>query len=281
MVRRTAALVIALASIPVVVQAQNVMFTISVSSADVYKGPSTGTPVIGHVARGTRLPVARHLGSWLKVEWPNAPDGFAYIHITSGRLGDGTAAANPAATPPPPARVAQTTGSQRPVAPPRERVVIQGQQNGTSLSHVIGMGGVFESPAGMGATARAWRDDRLGVQIAFTREATTSNATRVTALQFEPAVVYGLADFVRDYFWLRPYVGAGLSLRHQTLRATTPAAAELGSDTGVGVRVFGGSEFTFAGAPRFALSVEVGYRRFADFAPRRVTASIGGHWYIK
>ena len=49
---------------------------VNVPSADVYKGPSNVTPVVGHVSRGTAMPVLRNLGSWIKVSWPAAPDGI-------------------------------------------------------------------------------------------------------------------------------------------------------------------------------------------------------------
>ena len=62
-------------------------------------------------------------------------------------------------------------------------------------------------------------------------------------------------------------------------------AAEVASDTGVGFRAFGGGEVTFAGAPRFALSLEAGYRKvptpFPGFEADHVGVSISGHWYIK
>ena len=137
-----------------------------------------------------------------------------------------------------------------------------------------------------GATARAWRDNRLGLQIGFSRDAMTSSTAtgRVTSMQLEPAVVYGVFDHVSDYFWVHPYVGSGLSIRHQTLQDAAPGAAPA-SSSGVGFRVFGGSEVTFAGAPRFALSVDLGYRDlptpFPGFEPPRFSTFVSGHWYVK
>jgi hypothetical protein len=136
-----------------------------------------------------------------------------------------------------------------------------------------------------GATARAWRSNRVGVQVTLTRDAMTSDVAsgRVTSTQVEPAVVYALLDNVRDYFWVRPYVGSGLSFRHQTFK--DPAVVQSGSDNGVGYRLFGGSEFTFAGVTRFGLSVEAGYRHapepFPGFDAGPFSVSIAGHWYIK
>ena len=62
MIRRIAAVVLALILNPVFVHAQDNVFTVTVSSADVYKGPSNVTPVIGHASRGTALSVSRNLG---------------------------------------------------------------------------------------------------------------------------------------------------------------------------------------------------------------------------
>src|SRR5438477_7607725 len=49
------ALAVAFAMTPTWVSAQTSTFTISAPSADVYKAPSTGSPVIGYAPRGTAL----------------------------------------------------------------------------------------------------------------------------------------------------------------------------------------------------------------------------------
>ena len=74
MIRRALVLAFALVSAPAMLHAQDVVMTVSVASADVHKGPSTVTPVIGHVPRGTVMPVLRNLGSWVKIEWPDAAE---------------------------------------------------------------------------------------------------------------------------------------------------------------------------------------------------------------
>ena len=300
MVRRAAALAFVLTLSPAVLYAQDVMLTVSVPTADVYKGPSNVTPVIGHLSRGAAVPVLRNLGSWVRVPWPAAPDGVAYVHVTMGRLGppnaagsssNGSAQASSATAATAPA----SSPSSAPVAPvpqprpakPHERVAVGTQQNSTAISHVLGLGGVVESKGTVGATARTWFDNGLGIQVGVTRDSMTSNVTagRLTSTQIEPAVVYGITDFVSDYFWIRPYVGSGLSVHHQTLHQTAPVATDVGSSNGTGFHLFGGSEVTFAGAPRLALSVEFGYRRFTtpfpEFTGDRMSASLSGHWYIK
>jgi hypothetical protein len=165
-----------------------------------------------------------------------------------------------------------------------ERTVVRSQQDGTTISHILGVGGQLGTMGSFGATVRGWRADRLGLQVGITRESMSSDTAsgRVTSTQVEPALVYALFDNVRDYVWLRPYVGSGVSFRHQ--RLTDPALQPV-SDNGIGVRVFGGTELTFAGVTRFGLSVEVGYRRLPQPFPRfdgcRVSASVAGHWYIR
>lgn len=290
MIRRAMAIIIALTLNPVLLRAQDTVFTVSVPSADVYKGPSNVTPVIGHVSRGTVLPVSRNLGTWVKVPWPGAPDGVGYVHVTMGRVGPpkaeapstnmspraSTAPAPATTTIPPPTR----TSMAEHVAPRRQLYV-------TPASHIFGVGGLAGSVSSFGATARAWRNNRLGIQFGFTRDAMTSDvaAGRVTSMQFEPGVVYALFDRVSDYVWIRPYVGSVVSLRHQTLSVSAPVALESASDNGVGFRVFGGSELTFASVPRFGLSADLGYRRFParfpGFEANPLSVSIAGHWYIK
>jgi hypothetical protein len=305
---RAAAIILALALNPATLHAQDIVFSVSASSADVHKGPSIATPVIGHVSRGTNLPVSRNLGSWVKVQWPDGPDGFGYLHVTTGQLAAPNA--NGAASKPGPRSSSATSpslqgtsitpGSLAPVSassqipmqtakPPRsarERVVIR-QQGSTPIAHVVGIGGFFGSMNSFGATARAWRGNGLGLQIGFSRDTMTSSSAvgRVTSVQLEPAVVYGLFDHVSDYFWIHPYVGAGLSVHHQSLRDAAPSGTEPASSTGMGYRAFGGSEVTFAGAPRFALSVDAGYRHaptpFAGFEPSQFSLFVLGHWYVK
>jgi hypothetical protein len=298
MVRRMAAVVLAIALSPAPVRAQEAVLTVTVASADVHKGPSTVTPVIGHVSRGTVLPVSRNLGSWARIAWPDAAEKVAYVHVTMGRLGPSTGADAPAPNMSPrtssaPASTisapASATTTIPPAArrPPRERMAVRGELNGPPITHIFGVGGLVGSRSSFGATARAWRSDHFGIQFAFTRDAMTSDvaAGRVTSLRVEPGVVYGLFDHVSDYLWIRPYVGSVLSFRRQTLKASAPAAVEPASDNGMGFRVFGGSELTFAGAPRFGLSAELGYRRFPTpfpgFETDRLSASIAGHWYIR
>jgi len=296
MIRRAAAVVIALVLNAAPLHAQTSVFTVTVQSADVYKGPTTGSPVVGHASRGTDLTVSRNLGSWAEVVWPGAPGGIGYVHMTMGRLA-APAQKGPAASPSPSrtstptvpalAPAAATTSSQRTpvtsgdlVPPPSV------PQGGSRISHVVGVGGLVGSMSTFGASTRWWHDKHLGVQVGLTRDAMTSDtaAGRVTSMQVEPGVVYALFDRVPDYFWVRPYVGSAVSFRHQTWKDSAVPTEPL-TDNGVGYRVFGGGELTFASLTQLGVSAELGYRHlptpFAGFEPDRWGLSIAGHWYIK
>jgi hypothetical protein len=149
--------------------------------------------------------------------------------------------------------------------------------------HLVGFGGrVGGSNVGFGASARAWSHDRFGVQFDLTRVAMAGLAPteRVTSMQFEPGVLYTLADHVADYIWVRPYAGSGLTIGRRSLSSTIPGAAPVASESHVGVQAFGGTELTFASVPRFAVSVDVAYRwgtmEFAGIDLGRVGLSVAG-----
>jgi hypothetical protein len=290
MIRRAAAVVLALACNPALVSAQDTVFTVTAPSADVYKGPTTVTPIIGRAPRGTVLPVTRNLGSWAKIAWPDAPDGIGYVHLTMGRLagarGDAPAAPTLARSSDPAPETTTMTMAPPPQRLPRDQMAVSDQSTGEPISHMVGVGGRMGSTDSLGATARVWRNDRIGMQVSFMRDTMTSGAApgRVTAMQVEPAAVFALFDHVSDYVWIRPYVGSGLSFHHQTLKVSSPELAQA-SDNGFGFRLFGGSELTFATLQRFGLSVEFGYRRVPDpfpgFKPDEFSVSLAGHWYVK
>jgi hypothetical protein len=290
MIRRAAAVVLALALNPTLVRAQDTVLTVEVPSADVHKGPSTVTPVIGHVPRGTVIPISRNLGSWVKVAWPGAEDGSGFLHVTMGRIDPARADAPAANTPP---QVSTAPAATAPAIAPQTRTPVsdpstpRSQPNVAPVSHVFGVGALVGSTSSFGATARAWRNNHLGIQFGFTRDAITSDvsAGRVTSVQFEPGVVYALFDRANDYVWIRPYVGTVVSFRHETLAATGPVALGTASESGVGYRVFGGGEMTFGSMPRFGLSADLGYRRlpmpFTGFEAGPLSATIAVHWYMK
>jgi hypothetical protein len=266
---------------------------VQTASADVHNSPSVGSLVIGHAPAGAVLQVTRELGSWVKVSWPAAKDGVGYVHVSAGVLGSPASAAptRPAAvssaqsipSSPPPA----TTGSAPRVAVASTLAPLSPVYVSPS-THRFGLGGRVGGPTiGFGASARAWRQHRFGAQFEVSRYAMTSTDApgRATSIQFEPSLLVTLPDRVGDYLWVRPYLGAGANFRHQALKDTTLGATTSVSENKVGLQVFGGGELTFAGMPRFALSVDLGYHRsptsFVGVDFGGVGASVSGHWYLR
>src|SRR6478752_5061110 len=207
MTRRVAAVLVALTIFPAVLYAQDTALTVTVQSADVYKAPSTGAPVLGHAARGAVLPVVRNLGSWVQIAWDGSPDGIGYVHTTMGRVNAPTtnapatnAATTNAAGASAQPRARTTTASSSasssasvsasapgavPLATQRTTGVPPSGQQGTTISHIVGVGGMVGSMSSFGATARWWRDKHLGVQVGLTRDGMSSDtaAGRVTSMQ--------------------------------------------------------------------------------------------------
>jgi hypothetical protein len=290
MIRLAAAVGVALCVSQATLHAQAPVFTVQAASADVYKAPSTGSAVIGHAPRGTALPVTRELGSWVKVSWPRAEDGVGYVHVSMGSLGQSEAGRSVAA-----ARSSQPTseaGSSTAAAVRGPAATPQGARTPVvylqAPGHLVGFGGrAGGSNVGFGASARAWSRDRFGVQFDLTRVAMAGLAPteRVTSMQFEPGVLYTLADHVADYIWVRPYAGSGLTIGRRSLSSAIPGAVPVASQSHVGVQAFGGTELTFASVPRFAVSVDVAYRwgttEFAGIDLGRVGVSVAGRWYVK
>ncbi len=150
-------------------------------------------------------------------------------------------------------------------------------------SSVLGLG---SSVPGYGVSARAWSHNRLGVQFEVSR-GTLLSATapgRLTSLQFAPGVMYSFRDLVTSFVWVRPYVGGGFSLRHETLTSANPAASDLVADSH-GFQALGGTELTFSSVPRFALGVDFLYVQprtpFAGFDLGGPGVALSGHWYVR
>ncbi len=264
-------------------------FTVSVQSADVRKAPSTGSPLVGHAPRGAVLEVTRDIGAWVKVAWPEAPDGIGYVHLSMGKLSqratreERLAAAfaslpppEPVATPEPPqpaASIGASTSTRTIYVPPP--------------THVVGLGGQMSGTTpGFGFTSRMWSRRRVGVQLDLSRSTMTSTSPeRVRSTEFAPSVIYALADYVSDNVWLRPYFGGGAVFTRSKLSSGTPEVSASVSDSSLGFRGFGGAEVTIPNMPRFAISADVGYQwskqPFAGFDLGGLGFSISGHWYVK
>jgi opacity protein-like surface antigen len=271
--------------------AQNADFTVNVQSAAVRKAPSTGSPVVGQAPRGAILEVTRDIGSWVKVAWPEAPDGVGYVHESMGKLSERATreerlaaafadlpAADPVAAPAldeQPAVAVETSAATRTVYVPPP-------------THLVGLGGQLSGATpGFGFTSRVWSRSRIGVQLDLSRSTLTSAASpeRVRSTQFSPSVVYSLTDYVTDSIWLRPYVGGGGALTRSKFSTGTPEVSPSVSESSFGWRAFGGAEVTVPSVPRFAVSADLGYQwsqqPFAGFELGGLGFSISGHWYVK
>jgi hypothetical protein len=138
---------------------------------------------------------------------------------------------------------------------------------------------------GVGASARTWARNRLGVQFGVSRYEVTNPAVtgRVTAIQLAPSLLYSLKDRVTDFVAIRPYFGGGAGWQRQTY--TTPLVLADVTDNSLGFQAFGGSEFTFASVPHLAVSADFGYNRFQTpfngFTLGGLGLSVSGHWYVR
>ena len=285
-----AALVVCLS--PAAAFAQDATITVTASSADVYKSPSTGSPVIGHAARGAQLPVTRELGSWVQVAWPSAADGHAFLHVSMGRLANAR----------PPEEVRAAAGDAVKLIPEKEaaltapasgaatvanRAAARRPNPATPVPHNVSVGGglIGGAPIGFGVSARAWQWNRLGVRVDMSRQAEGIATARAASLQFEPSAMLSLSDLVSNYVWLRPFVGGGLSLRHQTFTNGLTGLGNSTYDNSTGYQVFGGTELTVANAPQLALSADVAYRShrsaFDAFDVGGIGVGLSAHWYFR
>jgi hypothetical protein len=283
MIRHVAAVAVMLCVSASWVSAQTIEFTVNTASAQVHKGPSIGSPVIGKAPRGAVLEVTRELGDWVKVDWPSVPDSAGYIRLTAGSIRRAMPGENGR-----PARTMTRPISASGYAPLDARAEYAGSVDQSSRSvfvnprtHTFGVGGLMSgATVGYGASGRAWSQGNLGLQVQVSRSALTSDVTagRVTAVEFAPSVLYSLRDRVTDYVWLRPYVGGGVNLN----RASQTG---YGSSNKVGFQAFGGSEFTFASFPRVSLSADLTYRKtttpFEGFEFGGLGFAVAGHWYVK
>jgi hypothetical protein len=296
MIRRAASVVVALCLGASWLYAQSTEFTVTSASASIYKGPSTGSVVVGQAPRGTILKVSRELGSWVKVSWPGTPDDSGYIHISMGSMGHpvpspdtvGVQAAirrAPASTAPAPAPAARVEQG-RPGETPSGIGTVYVRQP----SHVVGVGALMSgSPLAIGATARTWPKERIGIQFGLSHEATTNDLTaeKLTSVQFMPSVLYSFKNKVTDYVIMRPYAGGGVNIHHHSLSGGPLVTGTSVSDSGLGYQALGGLEATFASVPRFTLSADFGYQwmetpaQFTGFELGGPIVAVSGHWYLK
>jgi len=307
MIRKAATVVVVLCLSSVSLHAESTKLTVSATSASVYKSPSVGSPVIGKAARGTSLEVSREVGDWVKVSWPDAPDGFGYVRSTMGSISRNgittqaranasptsktATAAKPAAAPAA-AKAAPVTATQAPrpvVQQPAQPTAIRASAPSPVIqppTHTLGFGGRMGGTTfGVGGSARAWSKRRFGAQLDVSHYSITSpiQIGSFSATQFGPSVLFAMKDNITDHVWMRPYFGAGVDWTHASLSGVTPGLTE--SSNTLGGRIFGGSEFMFSSVPQFGLSLDIGYYSmpapFVGWEMKGVGAAVSAHWYIK
>jgi hypothetical protein len=267
--------------------AQDMALTVSVPSAAVRKSPSVASPVVGQAPRGAVLDVTRDVGSWVKVTWPEAPDGVGYVHQSMGTLSnrpsrDQRLAAGAASLPAPePADVPSSASQANDASTLRTMYV-------APPTHRLGLGGQLSAAtSGIGFSSRIWSRNRFGVQVDLSRSRMSNDLSenRVRSTEFVPSVIYSLPDYVSESFWLRPYVGGGVAMIRSKLYGGVPEAALAESDSTWGYRALGGAEVTVPGIPRLAVSANFWYQwadvLFDGFDPAGPRLSISAHWYVK
>ena len=293
MVRQISAFAVAMWLVPAWLGAQSAQFTITADSADVYKAPTTASPVIGHAPRGKVFQVARELGSWVRVSWPAADDGFAYLHVSTGSMtgaltttperASGPAADRSAAEPSLPAKPTAGSGLRSSDSQPELRRVTYVP----TPVHAFGLGARidFSHPA-LGGSARLWTRGPLGIQLEISRDRQTglAESERLTSTQIAPSVLYSLRDQVSDYISMRPYVCAGVIMLRQTF-SVGAASPDSVSDSSLGLQGFGGAEMTLSSLPHVAFSAELGYLRvrqpYLGADPGGFVVSVAAHWYVR
>ena len=308
MVRRFSAIAIAFCvnTVSVYAQApvaQSTQLTVNTASAEVHKFPTVASAVVGKAQRGMVLEIKRNLGSWVEVPWVGGDDGIAYLHVNSGLITQRTSALSGTSG-------NGSTMSSMPDNPAAlsDRILAAGQANGQPHSngqtHSNGSGAValprhmglgvrmnaatLGFGAGFGATARTWWTNSLGLQfdVLHSRLPSLQGIGHVTSLQFAPSAVYSLPSAVTNSVWLRPYVGGGGVIYRTSINSALANIDGAASEKGLGFQSFGGAETTFAGAPQFAVSAELGYRWWQQVstvgvAPSKLGVSLSAHWYVK
>jgi hypothetical protein len=290
MIRRFLA-VAAICLMPVPAAAQSTVLTINIARADVRMSPSIASPVIGEAPRGAVLEVTRDVGDWVKVAWPDAPDGAGYVRVSAGSLSG--PALKPFSLAPSTragagAESAASTPSVRADVQEVERRIFAHERTSeyvTPPGNTIGLGGsISGSTIGYGLSGRIWSGRGVGVQLDLSRYSVVAagTANRVVSVQFAPSVLYALPEALTDYLRVRPYVGGGPRLWNSSLRT---GGLRLASEKRHSWQVFGGTEVTLASAPRFAFSLDFRYDSssapFAGITFGSVGFTAAGHWYVR
>jgi hypothetical protein len=80
--------------------AQETLFTVTVTFANIHAGPSIDSWIITAAQPGRSYEVKRELGRWVAIEWPAAKDGVGYLHSGWGKFSRPATADVPLTVPP-------------------------------------------------------------------------------------------------------------------------------------------------------------------------------------
>jgi hypothetical protein len=97
---RLAALAVGLVLSTSPLYAQETLFTVTVTFANIHAGPSTDSWIVAAAQPGKSFEVKRELGRWVAIAWPAARDGVGYLHSSWGRFSRSAAADVPLTVPP-------------------------------------------------------------------------------------------------------------------------------------------------------------------------------------
>jgi hypothetical protein len=290
------------------------LFQVTAARANVRQQPTTASVVVAHVDRDTVLTVEANLGSWLRVELPDAGGrALGYIHRSVGTLRHDepqkTSPASPATPALEPAAVPSAASDVRqPDAPspmPQANTVAKAQTAAEpvrTLGHPhaeaparLGLGGRAGGfTFGIGASIRSWQKGPLGFELQLShygvgyQDAGLSAQASVGVTQIAPLLLYRFAQSDEDDVVITPYVGGGMNF----YRATTSASAtgygftekESSSELSKGIVAMGGAEVRFKSAPRLTVRGDLGYYTTAiPFGMQigGIAWSVSGHWYVR
>ena len=113
-----------------------------------------------------------------------------------------------------------------------------------------------QAMSGLAAMGRVWFAGPLGAQLEVGRATHTSaSLLRMRVIDFGVNAIAQLPDRVTNATWVRPYLGAGMSIFRSSLVSTS--GVSMVDDTARGYQAFGGAEFTFANLPQVAVSADL------------------------
>jgi hypothetical protein len=185
-----------------------------------------------------------------------------------------------AAAVPAEAQVAEPTRQEQPPA--------QNMQAAAPVdSFRFGIGGrVGGSSLGVGASVRGWMSPTMGVDLQVSRFGYNLGVANASVTQIAPVVLYRFPQSTTDGdIAVRPYVGGGLNFFRSLETYEFLGEREQFSDTSMGIQFLGGAELLFRDAPRFAVSIDIGYhstgRLFDAISIGGIAYGVSAHWYVK